>query len=74
MKILVKPPKGEMTLEYWADMEYKRINMILTLIEEEFNVDMNQHPELRHYILDTSAYIRRLPQIISGGVEYEDKK
>jgi hypothetical protein len=73
MQVLVKIPKGEMDLEYLCEMEYKRINGILTKIEEEFNTDMNNHPELRHFILDTAAFIKRLPQTITecGGGKVE---
>lgn len=65
MSILIKTPKGEMTLSYYCDMEYKRINLILKLIEDEFNVDLNDHQELRHEILNISNFIRRLPSMIS---------
>lgn len=67
MEALVKTPKGEMTLQFYCDSQYKRINLIMKLIEDEFGVSLNNHPELRHYILDLSNFIKRLPQMISEG-------
>lgn len=65
---IVKTPKGEMTLEYYCNQQYKRINLIMKLIEDEFGVSLiTNHPELRHQILDISNYTKRLPQMITEG-------
>ena len=64
--LILKTPKGEMSLEYWLNDEYKRVNNILSLIEKEFDTDMNEHEELRNYILDTSNYIKRLNKYIES--------
>ena len=58
--IISLPQKGEMTIQFWCNQECKRVNNILSLIEKEFNVSMNEHSELRSYILDTSNHIKRL--------------
>jgi len=65
MPILIKLPKGECDLNYYCEMEYKRINLIMKLIEDEFNVDLNNHQNLRHEILNISNFIRRLPIMVS---------
>lgn len=66
MDMLIKTPKGEMNITYFCEMEYKRINTIMKLIEDEFGESLTiSHPELRSFILDISNYIRRLPEMIS---------
>ena len=69
--ILVKTPSSEKTFEHCCNQHYKRVNMLLKLIEDEFNTDMNKHPELRHAILDVSNFIRRLPSMVSEVVQFE---
>ena len=63
--ILIKTPQGEMNLDFYCDMQYKKINKLMNLIEKEFNVDLNNHQNLRHEILDISNFIRRLPNMIN---------
>lgn len=66
MDVIIKTPKGEMNVSYWAEMEYKRINTIMKLIEDAFGVSLTiNHPEIRNFILDTSNHVRRLPDMIS---------
>jgi hypothetical protein len=63
--ILIKNSLGEMEIKTWAEKEYKRVMLIMKLIEETFLVDLNNYPELRKSILDTGNYIRRLPSMVS---------
>jgi hypothetical protein len=63
--ILIKNNVGEMDITYWAEKEYKRVILIMKLIEETFSVDLNKYPDLRKSILDTGNFIRRLPSTIS---------
>lgn len=63
--IIIKTNQGEMNFDYLCVKEYKRIILIIKLIENEFNVDLNNHPELRHNILDTANFIKRLPNMVS---------
>lgn len=66
MKIIIKTPKGEMDLNYYSDMEYKRINLIMEMIEKQFDVTLSSDcPELRHEILNISNFIKRLPKMIN---------
>ena len=66
MNIIVKTPQGEMELSYYCDMQYKRINLIMKMIEERFGVSLSTDcPELRHEILTISNFTRRLPSMIN---------
>lgn len=70
MDVIIKTSKGEMNISYWADMEYKRVNLIMKMIEDNFGVSLaTDYPELRHEILDVSNFIRRLPSMINEVVE-----
>ena len=64
-KILIKTPQYEMEFNDLCQKEYKKINSLLSMIEEEFSTDMNLHQNLRHEILDISNFIKRLPEMIS---------
>lgn len=64
-KILVKTPQYEIELNDLCIKEYKKINNLLNLIENEFDTDMNNHQQIRHEILDISNFIKRLPEMIS---------
>lgn len=64
-KILIKTPQYEIGLDDLCEKEYKKINNLLSMIEDEFQTDMNQHQQLRHEILDISNFIKRLPGMIS---------
>ena len=67
--ILIKNSIGEMDINFWAEKEYKRVILIMKLIEDNFDCDLNKYPELRKSILDTSNFIRRLPDTISEIIE-----
>ena len=73
-QIVIKDSLGIMDLNYWAEKEYKRVILIMKLIEETFSVDLNNYPELRKSILDTGNYIRRLPTTISECIEVKDNR
>lgn len=63
--ILVKTPQYEVEFSDLCQREYNRINNLLFLIEKEFDVDMNNHREIRSEILNISNFIKRLPNMIS---------
>ena len=63
--ILVKTPQYEISFDDLCDNQYKKINHIMNMIENEFQTDMNLHQELKHEILDISNFIRRLPGMVS---------
>ena len=66
MNIIVKTPQGEMDLEFYCQKQYKRINLIMKMIEERFEVSLSTDcPELRHEILTISNFTRRLPLMIN---------
>ena len=71
-KVLVKTPQYEAELANICNHEYRKINGLLSLIEKEFDTDMNQHPALRHEILNISNFIKRLPTMISEVVTYDN--
>jgi hypothetical protein len=64
-KILMKTPQYELNFQDLCNKEYQKINHLMSLIENEFSTDMNNHPEVRHEILDISNFIKRLPTMIS---------
>lgn len=64
-KILIKTPQYEIEFNDLCQKEYKKINSLLSMIEEEFSTDMNLHQNLRHEILNISNFIKRLPEMIS---------
>jgi len=70
-EILIKSYLGEMSLSFLCDKECRRINAILNMIETEFNTSMSEHLELRKYLLDTSNFIQRIPEMISEIIEIE---
>lgn len=63
--ILLKTPQYEIEFADLCQRQYKKINSLLTLIEQEFDIDMNSHQKLRHEILDISNFIKRLPDMVS---------
>ena len=64
-KILIKTPQYEIELNDLCQKEYRKINNLLSLIENEFNTVMNSHQIIRHEILDISNFIKRLPNMVS---------
>ena len=66
MNIIIKTPQGEMDLEFYCKKQYKRINLIMKMIEEQFGVSLSTDcPELRHEILDISNFTKRLPSMVN---------
>lgn len=73
-QIIIKNSLGEMDINFWAEKEYRRVVLIMKLIEDTFSVDLNKYPELRKSILDTGNFIRRLPSTISEIIEVKDDR
>ncbi len=71
--ILVKTNNGKISIDLWAEIEYKRVLLIMKLIEETFSINLNEYPKLRKAILNTANYIRRLPFEISEVVRTDIK-
>jgi len=70
--IIIKNSLGLMDISFWSEREYKRVMLIMKLIEDTFSVDLNDYPELRKSILDTGNFIRRLPSTISEIIQIRD--
>jgi hypothetical protein len=70
--VLFKTPQYETDFKTLCENQYKYINGLMGLIEQEFDTSMHEHPELRHRILDISNFIRRLPSFISEVFDYEN--
>lgn len=64
-QIVIKTSQGEMDFSYLCNLQFKKVNHLMNLIESEFNTTMDEHEELRHEILDISGFIKRIPQAIS---------
>lgn len=59
--IIIKTPQGsEITFEDLCYREYCKINNLMNIIENQFNISLHDYPELRHEILDISNFIKRL--------------
>jgi len=69
--ILIKTPQYEISLKDLCNKEYLKINHIMHMIENEFNVSLHDYPELRGKILDISNFIRRIPSSISECLKIE---
>lgn len=64
--VLLKVPiTGEISLDDVCEREYRKLRSLLYLLEEEFDTKMIKHPEIRKFILDSSNFIRRFPDMIS---------
>jgi len=63
--LLQVPVSGEMSLIDVCDKEYRKLRYLLYMIEEEFGVKMIDYPDIRKYILDSSNFIQRIPEMIS---------
>ena len=61
--ILIKTPQYEISLKDLCNKEYLKINHIMHMIEKEFDISLHDYPELRGKILDTSNFIRRIPNM-----------
>lgn len=71
--LLQVPVSGEMSLEDVCDKECRKMRSLLYLLEKEFNTKMIKHPEIRKYILDSSNFIQRIPEMISEIVKVDAK-
>ena len=63
--LLQVPVTGEITLEDVCNRECRKLRSLLYLLEEEFNTKMIKHPEIRKFILDSSNFIDRIPNMVS---------
>lgn len=63
--LLQIPVTGEMTFEDVCNKECNKLRSLLYQIESEFNTKMTDHPEIRKYILDSSNFIKRIPEMVS---------
>lgn len=63
--LLQIPVTGEMTLEDVCNKECRKLRSLLYLLEDEFDTEMTDHPEIRKFILDSSNFINRVPKMIS---------
>ncbi len=63
--LLQVPVSGEMTLEDVCNKEYRKLRSLLYLLEKEFDTKMINHPEIRKFILDSSNFINRIPEMVS---------
>ncbi len=69
--LLQVPVSGEMTLSDVCDKEYRKLRYLLYMLEEEFGTKMTDHPAIRKYILDSSNFIQRIPDMLSEVVAVE---
>ncbi len=73
-KVLLQVPvTGEISLNDVCNKEHKKLRSLLYLLEEEFNTKMTEHPEIRKFILDSSNFIKRIPDMVSEIVRADDK-
>ncbi len=63
--LLRVPVTGEISLEDVCEKEYRKLRSLLYLLEEEFDTEMRDHPQIRKFVLDSSNFIRRIPEMIS---------
>lgn len=70
-RILFKTPQAEMEFADLCTTQYMRINELMNMIEREFETSMHEHYDIRNRILDTSNFVRRLPDMISEVIEIE---
>lgn len=63
--LLQVPVTGEISLEDVCDKECRKLRSLLYLLENEFNTNMVDHPEIRKFILDSSNFIQRIPNMVS---------
>jgi hypothetical protein len=70
--ILIQVPvSGEMTLSDVCDKECRKLRSLLYLLEKEFNTKMIEHSEIRKFILDSSNFIQRIPDMVSEIVKVD---
>jgi hypothetical protein len=61
--ILIKTPQYEIEFEDLCNLEFKKINGLMNMIEKDFQVSLHDYPKLRGEILDISNFIKRLPHL-----------
>ena len=71
--LLQVPITGEISLEDVCNKECKKLRSLLYLLEEEFDTKMSEHPDIRKFILDSSSFISRIPEMVSEIVRTDDK-
>lgn len=71
--LLQVPITGEISLEDVCNKEYRKLRSLLYLLEDEFNTKMSEHPEIRKFILDSSNFIKRIPDMVSEVVRTDVK-
>ena len=69
--LLQVPVSGEMTLVDVCNKEARKLRYLLYMLENEFDTKMSNHPEVRKYILDSSNFIDRFPEMVSEVVRTE---
>lgn len=62
--LLRVPVTGEVELSYACDRECKNLHSLLYVIENELNINLKDYPNIRKQILDSSNFIKRLPEMI----------
>lgn len=74
-KIIVNIPiTGEVELSYLCEKECRKLRSLLYKIEEEFDVSLKDHTQIRKEILDCANFIQRVPNMISEVVEVKNDK
>lgn len=64
-KILtIKTPKGEISIEDFSTMEYRRILLLMKKVEDEFLIDLKDHKDLRKEFLNVAQFIKNIPEMI----------
>lgn len=69
--ITIKTPKCEMELSDYCSMEYKRVILLMKLVEEEFDVSLKDHKNLRHSFLDVANFIKNIPDMLCEVITYD---
>ena len=69
--ILDIPITGEAELKFVCDKECKKLYSLLYVIENELNINLKDYPNIRKEILDSSNFIKRIPNMISDIVYTE---
>lgn len=59
------PVTGEVELKFACDRECKNLHSLLYLIEKELNISLKNYPNIRKQILDSSNFIKRLPDMVN---------
>lgn len=71
--LLQVPISGEMSLDDVCNKESRKLRSLLYLLEDEFGTQMYKHPEIRKFILDSSNFIDRIPEMVSEVIRLDVK-